>query len=93
MILKEELSEAIEELNRASAAVEKQTQAADPEEMKQAEWRITYLQAMVRYLLANCRVENLLRESLADRVKALENEMKIFRNGAGPHPPPSDPPS
>lgn len=85
MFLKEELSEAIDELNQASAAVERHTQAADPEEMKKPEWQIAYLQAMVRYLLANCRVENLLRESLGDRVKALEDEMKLLRGDPG-HP-------
>ncbi len=90
MSIQEKLGEAIEELNQASAAVEKQTQV-DSEEADNAEWRISCLQTMVRYLLANCRVESLLRESLGERVRTLENEMKFLRELTGqPFHPPSD---
>lgn len=93
MSIKEKLSEAIDELNQASAAVEKQTQM-DSEEVADTEWRISCLQTMVRYLLANCRVESLLRESLGERVRTLENEMKFLRELSGqPFDPPSDLPS
>jgi hypothetical protein len=82
MSIKEKLSEAIDELNQASAAVEKQTQI-DSEEIEDTEWRISCLQTMVRYLLANCRVESLLRESLGERVRTLENEVKFLRDVSG----------